>query len=149
VKGNDIVQSYRNQASQYGNYTTAILDRWHGEGSSNSMPRVTNDNRNYTTFSDLFIQKGDYLRISNVTLGYDLSRIVKKGFLKKARLYATALNLYTFTKYDGMDPEIGYGAIQGTTPSGQRANQDQYASGIDLGYYPRPRTFLLGANIKL
>jgi TonB-linked SusC/RagA family outer membrane protein len=148
VTGNDIVQSYRNQAGQYGNYTSAILDRWHGEGSSNTRPRVTNDNRNYTTFSDLFIQKGDYLRISNVTVGYDLGRIVKKSFLKKARLYATALNLYTFTKYDGMDPEIGYGAIQGTTPAGQRANQDQYASGIDLGYYPRPRTFLLGANIK-
>lgn len=138
VTGNDIVQSYRNQASQYGNYTTAVLDRWHGEGSSNTRPRVTDDNRNYTTFSDLYIQKGDYLRISNVTVGYDLSRIVKKGFLKKARLYASALNLYTFTKYDGMDPEIGYGS-----------DTDKFASGIDVGYYPRPRTFLLGANIKL
>lgn len=138
VTGNDIVQSYRNQASQYGNYTTAVLDRWHGEGSSNTRPRVTDDNRNYTTFSDLYLQKGDYLRISNVTVGYDLSRIVKKGFLKKARLYASALNLYTFTKYDGMDPEIGYGS-----------DTDKFASGIDVGYYPRPRTFLLGANIKL
>lgn len=137
VAGNDIVQSYRNQASQYGNYTTAILDRWHGEGSSNTVPRVTQDNRNYTTFSDLYIQKGDFLRISNVTIGYDLSRIAKKSYLKKVRLYASALNLYTFTKYDGMDPEIGYGS-----------DTDTFASGIDVGYYPRPRTFLLGANIK-
>lgn len=137
VAGNDIVQSYRNQASQYGNYTTAILDRWHGEGSSNTVPRVTQDNRNYTTFSDLYLQKGDFLRISNVTVGYDLSRIAKKSYLKKVRLYASALNLYTFTKYDGMDPEIGYGS-----------DTDTFASGIDVGYYPRPRTFLLGANIK-
>ena len=137
VAGNDIVQSYRNQASQYGNYTTAILDRWHGEGSSNTVPRVTEDNRNYTNFSDLYIQKGDFLRISNVTIGYDLSRLVKKGYLKKVRFYASALNLYTFTKYDGMDPEIGYGS-----------DTDAFASGIDVGYYPRPRTFMLGANIK-
>ena len=137
VAGNDIVQSYRNQANQYGNYTAAILDRWHGEGSSNRVPRVTEDNRNYTTFSDLYLQKGDYLRISNVTIGYDLSRVVKKGYLKKVRFYASALNLYTFTKYDGMDPEIGYGS-----------DTDAFASGIDVGYYPRPRTFLFGANIK-
>jgi TonB-linked SusC/RagA family outer membrane protein len=137
VAGNDIVQSYRNQANQYGNYTAAILDRWHGEGSSHRVPRVTEDNRNYTTFSDLYLQKGDYLRISNVTIGYDLSRVVKKGYLKKVRFYASALNLYTFTKYDGMDPEIGYGS-----------DTDAFASGIDVGYYPRPRTFMLGANIK-
>ena len=148
VTGNDIVQSYRNEANQYANYTTAILDRWHGEGSSNTIPRVTEDNRNYTSFSDLFIQKGDYLRISNVTVGYDLSRIVKKGFLKKARIYATALNLYTFTKYNGMDPEIGYGAMPSTNANGQAVVQDAFASGIDVGYYPRPRTFLLGTNIK-
>lgn len=138
VTGNDIVQTYRNQSSQFSNYTTAVLDRWHGEGSSNSRPRVTDDNRNYTTFSDLYLQKGDYLKISNVTLGYDLSRVVKKSWLKKVRLYASALNLYTFTKYDGMDPEIGYGS-----------DTDTFASGIDVGYYPRPRTFLFGANIKL
>ncbi|WP_158799652.1 TonB-dependent receptor [Pedobacter sp. L105] len=148
VAGNDIVQSYRNEANQYANYTTAILDRWHGEGSSNTVPRVTEDNRNHTTFSDLFVQKGDYLRISNVTVGYDLGTIIKKGFLKKARIYATALNLYTFTKYNGMDPEIGYGGIQSTSATGQAIVQDAFASGIDVGYYPRPRTFLLGTNIK-
>ncbi len=135
VAGNEIVQSYRAQTNQFSNYTTAILDRWHGEGTSNTMPRVTNDNKNWTTFSDLYIQKGDYLRISNVTVGYDFSRIIKKGYFKQVRLYAAALNLYTFTKYDGMDPEIGYGT-------------ESFASGIDLGYYPRPRTFMLGLNLK-
>jgi len=135
VAGNEIVQSYRNQANQFGNYTRRILDRWHGEGSSNTIPRVTEDNRNWTNFSDLYIQKGDFLRISNVTVGYDLAKIVKKGYLKQLRFYAAALNLYTFTKYDGMDPEIGYGS-------------EGFASGIDVGYYPRPRTFMVGANFK-
>lgn len=135
VAGNEIVQSYRNQANQYGNYTTRILDRWHGEGSSNTIPRVTEDNRNWTNFSDLYIQKGDYLRISNITLGYDLGKVFKKSYLKQVRLYAAALNVYTFTKYDGMDPEIGYGS-------------EGFASGIDVGYYPRPRTFMMGANFK-
>ncbi|WP_048904104.1 TonB-dependent receptor [Pedobacter sp. V48] len=135
VAGNDIVQSYRNPSSQFGNYTTRILDRWHGEGSSNTIPRLTEDNRNWSNFSDLYIQKGDFLRISNITVGYDLGKVFKKSYLKQVRLYAAALNVYTFTKYDGMDPEIGYGT-QG------------FASGIDLGYYPRPRTFMIGANLK-
>lgn len=140
VAGNQIVQSYRNQASQYSNFTTAILDRWHGPGSSNSLPRVTENNSNWTNFSDLYVQNGDYLRINNVTLGYDFTRLLGKKFVNQVRLFASVLNLYTFTKYDGMDPEIGYGIDNGPT--------DRFSSGIDLGYYPRPRTYLVGVNIK-
>ncbi|MCD9015672.1 SusC/RagA family TonB-linked outer membrane protein [Parachryseolinea silvisoli] len=140
VAGNQIVQAYRNQASQFANYTTAILDRWHGAGTSNEMPRVTDDNRNWIQFSDLYIQDGDFLRISNVTLGYDLSTLLKRKYVNQVRVYASALNLMTFTKYDGMDPEIGYGIDNG--------ERDKFSSGIDLGYYPRPRTFMVGVNVK-
>lgn len=142
VAGNQIVQSYRNQSGAYGNYTSAILDRWHGEGSSNTVPRVTEDNRNFTQFSDLYIQDGDFLRISTVTLGFDLAKMKhsKPFFASQFRLYFSALNLYTFTKYNGMDPEIGFGS----------SNSDQkFSSGVDVGYYPRPRTFMMGLNIKL
>ncbi|WP_225585362.1 TonB-dependent receptor [Flavobacterium sp. MDT1-60] len=142
VAGNEIVQSYRNQSGAYGNYTSAILDRWHGEGSSNTVPRVTEDNRNFTQFSDLYIQKGDFLRINTVTLGFDLAKMKqsKPFFASQFRLYFSILNLYTFTKYDGMDPEIGFGS----------SNDDQkFSSGVDVGYYPRPRTFMLGLNVKL
>lgn len=135
VAGNEIVQSYRNQADPYANYTTAIFDRWHGPGSSNTIPRVTEDNRNWINFSDLYIHKGDFLRISNLTLGYDFANLLNGKVANQVRLYASALNLFTFTKYEGMDPEIGYGV-------------DSFSSGIDLGYYPRPRTFLLGLNVK-
>ena len=142
VAGNQIVQSYRNQSGAYGNYTSRILSRWHGEGSSNSMPRVTEDNRNFTQFSDLYVQDGDFLRINTVTLGFDLAKMKqsKPFFASQFRLYFSVLNLYTFTKYDGMDPEIGFGS----------SNDDQkFSSGVDVGYYPRPRTYMLGLNIKL
>ncbi len=134
VAGNEIVQSYRNHANKQANYTSAILDRWTGEGTSNSIPRVTETNVNWQ-FSDLYIQDGDFLRISNIALGYDFTKIVKWKYLSQFRLYASVQNAFTFTKYDGMDPEIGYGT------SG-------WVSGIDLGYYPRPRTYLFGVNIK-
>ncbi len=134
VAGNQLVQSYRNQVNSKANYTKAILGRWHGEGTSNSVPRVTDNNINYQ-FSDIFVQDGDFLRISNVTLGYDFSKLTNSTFFKQMRLYASAQNVFTFTEYDGMDPEVGYGLENGS-------------SGVDLGFYPRPRTFLLGVNLK-
>jgi len=134
VAGNTLVQSYRNPGLN-DNYTTAILNRWHGPGSSNRMPRVTENGSNWADFSDLYTYKGDFLRISNVTVGYNLSRIWKNRFVSQFRIYASALNLYTFTRYTGMDPEIGY-------------SPDSFASGVDLGYYPRPRTYMVGVNVK-
>lgn len=131
--GFKIVQSYRNQENQFSNYTTRILDRWTGEGTSNKIPRVTNQNINWM-FSDLYTQDGDYLRISNVTIGYNFAPLINQKWCNNARLYFQIQNLYTFTDYDGMDPEIGYGT------SG-------WVSGIDLGYYPRPRTYLIGVNL--
>jgi TonB-linked SusC/RagA family outer membrane protein len=134
VAGNDIVQSYRNQSGSQGNYTTEILQRWTGPGSSNKIPRVTEDNRNWTQFSDLYIHDGSFLRISTITLGYDFSNLAKKSYLSKVRLYASVLNAFTFTKYNGMDPEVGY--------------NESFSSGVDLGFYPRPRTVMLGANVR-
>lgn len=144
VAGNQIVQSYRNMSSPFGNYTTQILDRWHGPGSSNRIPRVTENNKNWTTFSDLYVHDGDFLRISNITLGYDLSRLTSKKIFGQARLYASVLNAFTFTKYEGMDPEVGYGID--TRENG--ALIDAMSQGIDLGYYPRTRTYLVGLNVK-
>ena len=133
VAGNQLVQSWRGPGGR-ANYSAEILNRWTGEGTSNRIPRVTEDGANWAQFSDLYVYDGDYLRISTVTLGYDFARIAKKNYLSKVRLYASVLNAFTFTKYNGMDPEIGH--------------NDWFSSGIDLGYYPRPRTMLLGANIR-
>ncbi|MGF6846460.1 TonB-linked SusC/RagA family outer membrane protein [Chitinophaga sp. W3I9] len=133
VTGNQIVQSYRGPGG-FGNYTSEILDRWHGPGTSNKIPRVTEDGANWAQFSDLYIHKGNYLRINTITLGYDFSNLIKKNYLGKVRLYASVLNAFLFTKYNGMDPEVGY--------------NEGFSSGVDLGYYPRPRTFMVGANIR-
>lgn len=138
--GNQIVQSYRNHANKQANYTTAILDRWTGEGTSNRMPRVTETNINWQ-FSDLYIQDGDFLRISNITIGYDFAKLIKCKAISQARLYAQVQNAFTFTKYDGMDPEIGYGTEA-------KDGNPGWVSGVDLGYYPRPRTILFGVNLK-
>lgn len=134
VAGNKIVQSYRNHSNSKANYTSAILGRWTGEGTSNKIPRVTQTNVNMS-FSDLYLQDGDFLRISNISLGYNFSKLINWEYLSQLRLYAQVQNAFTFTKYDGMDPEIGYGT-------------SSWVSGVDLGYYPRPRVYLLGVNVK-
>ncbi|RKD90648.1 SusC/RagA family TonB-linked outer membrane protein [Mangrovibacterium diazotrophicum] len=136
--GQQIAKSYRSFADSYkNNYTTDVFKRWHGEGTSNKYPRLlSSPHRNSQNLSDLYIQDGDYLRISNLTVGYDLKKLVTKLFLSEAKIYFTAKNLYTFTKYDGMDPEIGYGFDY------------SWASGIDLGLYPSARTYLIGVSLK-
>lgn len=138
-----IVQSYRSPSGAQNNYTTRILDRWTGEGTSNKIPRVLyGDNGNWSNFSDLYVQDGDYFRIQNVTLGYDFKQLIDWKYLSQCRLYVQVQNLATFTKYDGMDPEIGsYNGNDGNS-------SDAWVSGVDMGYYPHPRTFLVGLNLK-
>ncbi len=134
--GMQIVQSYRNHANAQSNYTTEILKRWTGEGTSNRIPRVTTTNINWQ-FSDLYVHDADYLRMSTITLGYNLSRLWKNKVCSQCRIYVQGQNLLTFTKYNGMDPEIG------TFGGGS-----DWAAGVDVGYYPRPRTVMIGCNIK-
>jgi len=137
--GQQIARSWRRWAdSPQMNYTTDIFNRWHGEGSSNKYPRLTyGSSINWQYNSDIFIENADYLRLSNVTLGYDLKKLIRAIPLAQARFFVTLQNLYTFTKYSGMDPEIG-----------SSGGTDSWAKGIDIGYYPSPRTILLGASLK-
>ncbi|MBW4359240.1 SusC/RagA family TonB-linked outer membrane protein [Flavobacterium taihuense] len=141
VAGSQNVFGVHDYTRAYNNYTTSILDRWTTEGTSNSIPRVTNGtdaNGNYTKFSDLYIQNADFFRIKSATLGCDLTKLTDNlNFFSKFRLYVAANNLFTFTKYQGMDPEIGFG----------NTNQS-WARGIDIGYYPQPRTYMLGLNVN-
>ena len=127
----------------YTNNTTEVLNRWTSEGTSNTTPRVTygtDPNGNYTKFSDLYVQDSDFFRIKNITIGCDLTKLTNKlNFFSKFRLYVAANNLYTFTKYKGMDPEIGFG----NTTVGQ-----EWARGIDVGFYPQPRTYMMGLNVN-
>lgn len=136
--GQQIFKCYRDfSSSPLNNYTTDILKRWTGEGSSNKYPRLaSSSNSNWNRISSLYIEDGDYFKVQNITLGYDIAKAFKKFPLKTCRVYVTGQNLFTFTSYSGMDPEIGYGGGSG------------WAQGIDLGYYPSARTILFGVNLK-
>ena len=139
--GFKIAQSYRDPSSTQGNYSRRILKRWTGEGTSNEIPRVTYADAGNWLFSDLYLQDGDYIRLQNLTFGYDFKKLISWKGLSKLRLYAQVQNLFTLTKYDGMDPEIGsYNGTDGNS-------SDSWVSGVDMGYYPHPRTFIVGVNV--
>ena len=141
--GHQIAKSYRSFAdSKTQNYTTDIFGRWHGEGTSNKLPRLTSgSNVNWQEISDIYIEDADFLKIQNITLGYDFKKLFPGMPFGQARLYVAAQNLYTFTKYSGMDPEIGY------NPNESGENHS-WVSGIDLGFFPSPRTYMVGVNLK-
>jgi TonB-linked SusC/RagA family outer membrane protein len=136
--GMQLAKSYRAFAdSPLQNYTTDIFGRWHGEGTSNKLPRLTSGSHsNWQNISDIYFEDGDFVKISNVTLGYDFKKLLPRLPFGQTRLYVTAQNLYTFTGYSGMDPEVGYGG------------GNNWGGGIDLGYYPSARTYLIGVNLK-
>jgi len=140
VGGNQIAYGVRDYSRPFFNYTTDVFSRWTGEGTSTTTPRVTygtTDNGNYTKFSDLYMKDGDFFRIKTITLGCDLAKLsdVINDTFSQLRLYVSANNLFTFTKYPGMDPEVGFGNV----------NQS-WARGIDVGFYPQPRTFMFGLS---
>lgn len=140
--GQQVVQSYRSFAnSDVENYTNNFVARlWTGEGSTNKFPRFTNGKHNNFYcggyLGDIWLQDADYLKIRNITLGYDLKKAFKNLPLESLRIYASGQNLFCFTGYDGMDPEVGYGYGY------------NWASGIDIGYYPSPKVYMFGVNIK-
>ena len=108
--GQQIAKSYRSFGDRPAdNFTTEFLyETWKGEGTSNRLPILTGgSNRNWLNISDIYIEDGDYFRISNVTVGYDFSQLIRSKWVGKCRLYVAAQNLYTFTKYMGYDPEVG------------------------------------------
>ncbi len=133
VAGNKIFNAnrlYTEAMSVAQNQTTETLNRWTGEGTSNSVPRaVFNDPNKNTRPSDRYVENGSYLRIKNLTLGYTLpSSLTDKAHMSSVRVYASGLNMFTFTQYTGFDPEVG-------------------TSGIDNNVYPVTATYSLGINI--
>jgi TonB-dependent starch-binding outer membrane protein SusC len=144
--GNQVVRCYRDEGRSYNNYSTEVLDRWHGVGTSNRMPRVTGGtdmNNNWRYFSDLYVEDAGFLKVKSVNIGYDVKALIKKLPVQQLRIYFSATNLWTLTKYKGFDPEVGYGSYYDSNG----VLRDRYASGIDLGYYPSARTYLVGLNV--
>jgi hypothetical protein len=128
------------------NYTHAILGHynvsqeaynsaWKGEGTSNTQPRISSiDANNNYRISSFFVEDGSYLRLKNIQLGYTLSNSISKILhLSKIRIFASGQNLFTLTKYSGLDPELG--------------DSSPLMVGIDYGIYPQPRTLLGGISV--
>jgi hypothetical protein len=125
------------------NCGTAALDRWTPTNTTSDIPRaVRNDpNGNILKISDRYLEDGAYLRLKNASLGYNLPKKVTENVnISNLRVYVTGRNLLTFTKYPFYDPEIGSGAI-GTGGSYNTSR------GIDNGYYPQPRTIIMGIQV--
>lgn len=110
------------------NQFASTKDRWTGEGTSTTMPRaIYADPNNNIRVSDRFIEDGSFLKIRNVTLGYNLPK--QWTNFMSIKVYANIDNLLTFTKYSGLDPEVGL-------------------NGYDNFIYPPARTILFGLNVK-
>ncbi len=139
-QGNDIYNGTKFWLTNSGynfNKGTQILDRWTGPGTSNSEPRVTTIDANQNSrASDRYIEDGSYLRLKNLQVGYTLpDALLKKAGITKARIYFSGLNLLTFTKYSGYDPEVGM------------ARSWDRTVGFDEVTYPQNKSYNLGVNL--
>lgn len=141
VYGNDVFNGtkvYTERPDAAYNLSTRMLNRWTGEGSTNDAhyPRLNAADANNNWFSDRYVEKGSYMRVKNVQLGYNLPKaLLEKVKIQTLRFYVGATNLFTVTKYTGFDPEIGtgyYGSLD---------------LGIDRATYPQPRIFTGGLNL--
>ena len=141
--GQQVMQSYRQFALQdLEGFTNNFVNRlWTGEGSTNKFPRFSDGSHNNFKCngynSDIWAQNADYIKIRNITFGYDLKKAIKKLPFQTFRIFVTGQNLITITGYDGMDPEVGTGAPN-----------VKWSSGIDTGYYPSPKVYMAGVSIK-
>ena len=133
--GNDVYMGMFRYDLNTTNLPVSALGRWTGEGTSYDIPRVTHADLNQNNrVSDRFIEDGSYLRIKSLMVGYTLpSEVLDRAGISKFRIYASANNLFTFTNYSGLDPEIG---TRGTLEIG-----------IDRGFYPSPRIYNVGINV--
>jgi TonB-linked SusC/RagA family outer membrane protein len=133
--GSEIVRNFeRDQVNV--NMLSRRLDRWTGSGTSSTEPRVSAGATANKLFSDYFVEDGSFLRIQTISFGYSLpTEALKSVGLTSVKIYAKVDNAFTFTEYSGYDPTASTGAPIG--------------GGIDLGFYPLPRTYTLGLNVKL
>lgn len=132
--GNDILRNFERQLP-YANLLDYRIDRWTGQGSTNEHPRLTTGQNNNAVISDYFIEDGSFLRLRNIQLGYSLpANVMQTVGLSNARIYIAANNLLTLTKYRGFDPDFSGG--------------DPLSSGIDYGFYPQAKSYMVGLNLN-
>ncbi|MCB0638173.1 MAG: SusC/RagA family protein, partial [Lewinella sp.] len=125
------------RSSRFGlyNFESVFLDRWHGEGTSNTEPRLTTAGINYDNFSSRFLESGNFLRLRNVQLGYSLPEsVLERLRLTRLRVYVSGTNLMTWQDYSGYMPEL--------------YNNNVFDVGIDAGKYPLAKSVLFGLDLS-
>jgi TonB-dependent starch-binding outer membrane protein SusC len=121
--------------NSYGNYHEDLLNRWTPENRNTDIPRmVLLDPNTNVRDSDRpgWLENGTYLRINTLSFGYNVPANIVKG-LSSARIYATCQNLYTFSSYKGFNPDFNSGILN---------------PGFDGGSFPKPRTYMLGVQLR-
>ena len=136
--GNDVYNYYRRQlesGSGFFNQTTALLNRWTTDGQVTNVPAIAyGDPVGNTRFSDRWIEDGSYFRVKYIKFSYNIPLTVE--WLQGLNVWAAAENVFTFTKYKGVDPEFS-------------VNNSVLYQGIDAGLLPQTRSFHLGLKINL
>lgn len=132
--GNDLIRNYE-RFNPLTNRSVQFLDRWTGPGSTNSTPKVTTAANSNILFSDYFVEDASFLRMQNIQLGYSFNKFTdKKDWINNLYVYAALQNAFTLTRYTGFNPAANSG--------------DAISGGFDNGFYPVPRTYMLGLNLK-
>ncbi len=130
--GNDIFNVNRMDTegmSVINNQSISVLNRWNGEGTSNTMPRaIFGDPNQNGRVSDRFVEDGSYVKLKNVNLSYSLPKGVFGENVRSVKVFISGQNLVTWTDYTGFDPEVS-------------------VNGVDIGTYPVTRTVSLGLNV--
>lgn len=130
--GNDIYNAnrmYTEAMAVIQNQSVSVLNRWTGPGASNDMPRaIYGDPNQNTRVSSRYVEDGSYIKIKNINLSYTLPKGVFGENLSLVKIFVSAQNLVTWTKYSGFDPEVP-------------------VNGVDNGTYPITRTVSLGLNV--
>ncbi len=134
VSGNKVVNA--RSMARYGVYNWERLyydGRWTGEGTSNTVPRVTNGGHNYR-MSDFYVQDGSFFRLRSLVLGFTLPHTLTQRIgIERARIYGNGTNLWTKQQYTGYSPEFAGGSV--------------FSAGVDYGSYPVAKTILAGLEI--
>lgn len=116
------------------NASASLLNRWSATNPNGTEPRATNSP--VPQVMDRYIEDGSYIKLKNISLGYTFSKgLISKVHIRQLRIYVSAQNLATWTKYTGIDPEVNF------------YDSDNTKQGIDYGVYPSYRTFLGGINL--
>ena len=141
VQGNKVFNGpsyYSRSSTATWNLAKDMTNRWTGEGTQTDAryPRMNANDVNNSLTSDRLIEDGSYLRIKTLQLGYNFGKsLIEKIKIENLRVYVNAQNLFTFTKYSGLDPEIGM------------RNGNPLDIGVDRGFYPQARVYSIGLNV--